>query len=75
VLTLPESRMMKIVGKGVSELRVSGIDKIYRTFYSLEMREKIMVFHMFVKKDQKTPQREIDIGKRRLKEFLEALDE
>lgn len=68
----PNSRPMPAVGPGVSELRVKGKDGAYRVFYCLAAARGILVFHAFVKKTQKTPLMEIQLGRRRLKEILDA---
>ena len=50
------------------EIRILGKDSI-RIIYALEIRNAILVLHVFVKKSQKTPTREIGIAERRLHEF------
>lgn len=74
-LAMPESRPMPSVGQGVHEIRVKDSENQYRAFYYVKVKERILVFHSFIKKSEKTLKREIDLGKRRLKELLEALDE
>lgn len=69
-LTMPLSRPMASVAIGVEELRIKSSDGTYRVFYYLKFSEAILVFHMFEKKTQKTPQYEIEVGRRRLKEML-----
>jgi len=54
---------------GAEELRVKGRDGIYRTFYYTKDARGILVFHAFVKKTQKTPPLEIELGRKRLKEL------
>lgn len=71
-LSMPHSRPMPSVGAGVSELRVSGADGAYRTFYLAARREGVLVFHAFVKKSQKPPKSEIELAKKRLQELLDA---
>ena len=66
----PLSKPIKTVAKGVSELRLKDRNGIYRVFYFLESSRGVIVFHAFVKKSQKTPQKEIEIGRKRLKELL-----
>jgi phage-related protein len=61
---------MPTVGTGVEELRIRDQSGIYRVFYYVKLVRGILVFHAFMKKTQKTPQREIDLGKKRLKEML-----
>ena len=59
-LEFPLSRPMPSIGQGVHELRVKDRSGIYR----------ILIFHAFKKKTQKTPKKEIDLGRQRLKEML-----
>ena len=69
-LSMPLSRPMKSIGAGVEEIRSKDINGIYRTFYLARMKDRIIVFHAFVKKTQKTPKKEIKTAKQRLKEVL-----
>ncbi len=69
----PDTKSMKSVASGCFEIRLKGADGIYRAFYILKTEVGILVFHSFKKKSQKTPQKEIDTGKTRLKEFLKEL--
>lgn len=75
LLTLPHSRKMEDVGKGVRELRVKGSDGIYRSFYVSVAGSKIYVFHSFKKKTQKTAKSDIEQGKKNLKEVKTWLDQ
>ncbi len=70
-LSLPLSRPMPTVGKGVEELRVKDGSGAYRVFYLCKSARGIFVFHAFVKKTQATPQRQIELGALRLKEMLD----
>lgn len=69
-LSFPISRPMPSVALGVEELRTKDRSGAYRVFYYVKSTWGILIFHAFVKKSQKTPQHEIDLGKRRLKEML-----
>lgn len=69
VLTMPLSRPMPSVGAGVSELRVKDEAGEWRAFYVVKKDEAVYVFHAFGKKTQATPQREIQLGQKRLKEW------
>ena len=71
-LSMPHSRPMPNVAAGVNELRVSGPDGTYRTFYYSAFQKGVLVFHAFAKKTQRTSQSEIRVGKKRLKELLNA---
>tara|TARA_Y100000780_G_scaffold152506_1_gene137383 strand:+ start:64951 stop:65277 length:327 start_codon:yes stop_codon:yes gene_type:complete len=69
-LNMPFSRSMPSVSKGSHELRVKGADGIFRAFYFLKVEGKVLIFHAFQKKTQKTPKKEIELGKSYLKEML-----
>ena len=71
-LGMPHSRPMSSVAPGVSEVRVRGEDGTYRAFYYAAHADGIIVFHAFVKKTQQTPDSEIELGRKRLKEILDA---
>ena len=69
-LQMPSSRPMPILGKGCHELRVKDSDGIYRAFYYVKLLDKIIVFHIFQKKSEKTESIEIESGRRNLRELL-----
>ncbi len=69
---MPLSRPMPSVGTGVSELRIKCEDGNYRVFYYTASARGVLVFHAFVKKTQQTPQVEIDLAKKRLRELLDG---
>ena len=69
---MPNSRPMPSIAAGASELRVKGEDGAYRAFYYTASAEGVLVFHAFVKKTQRTPPLEIELGRKRLKELLDA---
>jgi len=70
---MPDVRPMPSVAKGASEIRLKDQSGIYRAFFVIETELGILVFHGFKKKTQQTPQNEIETGKKRLKTFLEEL--
>lgn len=70
VLSMPLSRAMPAVGSGVAEIRIQDATGAYRAFYVTRVAAAIVVFHAFVKETRKTPEREIQLGKKRLKEML-----
>lgn len=57
-------------GPAPPELRIRDAAGIYRAFYLVKVADAVLVFHAFAKKTQKTPDREIELGKKRLKEML-----
>jgi phage-related protein len=69
-LVMPLSRTMPLVDTGVSEIRIRDRTGIYRVFYYRQSPRGILIFHAFMKKTQTTPQRELDLARRRLKELL-----
>ena len=50
------------------EIRAKGKEGIGRAFFCTVMGNKIMILHAFIKKTQKTPQKELKIARQRLKE-------
>jgi len=70
-LGMPNARPMPGVAAGVSELRVKGEDGSFRAFYYAASSRGVLVFHAFVKKTQRTPPLEIELGRKRLKELLD----
>lgn len=69
-LTLPKSRPMPNIAKGVEELRISGAGGTFRAFYYAKDERRILVFHAFEKKTQKTPVLELELGRKRLRAML-----
>ena len=69
-LSMPLSRPMKQVGKGVEEIRIKDASGVYRVFYLTRLNNRIVVFHAFMKKVRKTPLKEILTAQKRLKELL-----
>jgi len=69
-LSMPLSKPITSVGRGVEELRVKDSSGAYRVFYFARLGSAILVFHAFQKKTQKTPKHEIELGRKRLKELI-----
>lgn len=67
-LGMPHTRSM---GDRLFELRVKSKEGIARVFYCTLVDEQIVILHCFVKKTQKTPNRELKIARRRLKEVID----
>ncbi len=64
------------LGSGVFEVALSYRRDAYRVIYALQIAEEIWVIHAFQKKSTqgiKTPQREIDLIKDRVKRLKETL--
>jgi phage-related protein len=66
-LGMPHTRAM---GGGLFELRVKGQEGIARVFYGTAVAQRIIMLHVFIKKSQKTPPKELAIARRRLQEVL-----
>lgn len=65
---MPLSRPMPTIGRGVHELRLKERSGQYRVIYAVIEREVIYVLHAFKKTTKATPQRNIQLAQRRLKE-------
>ena len=59
-------------GDGLFELRLKGADGIARVFFCTLIGRRIMMLHSFIKKSQKTPPRELEIARKRMKEIKDA---
>jgi phage-related protein len=66
-LRLPHSRAF---GEGLFELRPRGKSGIGRAFYCFLIGRRAVVLHAFVKKSQQTPDRELKLARKRMKEVL-----
>ena len=64
-LGMPYTRAM---GDGLFEMRLSDKDGIARVFYCTIEKHEIFVLHSFVKKTRTTPDRELQLARKRLKE-------
>jgi phage-related protein len=64
-LGMPHTRAM---GEGLFELRLRAVEGIGRAFFCTIKDKRIVVLHGFVKKTQATPQRELELARKRLKE-------
>lgn len=68
-LGMPHTRAM---GRGLFELRIKAVEGIARVFFCAIAGRRIMVLHLFTKKSEKTPPRELRIAMRRMKEVINA---
>ena len=66
-LRLPHSRAF---GGGLFELRPRGRSRIGRAFYCFLVGRRVVVLHAFIKKSQQTPERELKLARKRMKEVL-----
>ena len=64
-LRMPHSRAM---GGGLFELRPRGREGIGRVLYCFVIGQRVIILHAFVKKTPETPERELKISRKRMKE-------
>lgn len=57
------------VGSGLFEIRARGKEGIGRSLFCTIEGQEIVILHSFVKKTQKTPRKEIDTARKRMKEL------
>jgi phage-related protein len=60
---------MKTVGPGVREIRIREESGAFRVIYMATMADCVLVLHAFQKKAQQTPQKDIDLAIRRLRDW------
>ena len=65
-LRMPHSRAM---GGGVFEVRPHSREGIGRAFYCFVVGQRIVILHAFIKKTQSTPEQEMKIARKRMKEI------
>ena len=68
-LRLPHSRAF---GSGLFELRPRGNSGIGRAFYCFQIGKRVVALHAFIKKTPQTPDRELKLARKRLKEILDG---
>ena len=65
-LRLPHSRAM---GQSLFELRPRGRSGIGRAFYCFLVGKRVVVVHAFIKKTQQTPDKELKLARKRMKDL------
>ena len=55
-------------GGGLFELRLKGAKGIARVFFCTLVEREILMLHSFIKKTQKTPEKELRLARQRMKE-------
>lgn len=65
-LGMPHTRAM---GGGLFELRIKASEGIARVFYCTVVQRRIVFLHQFVKKTDKTPAKELQIARQRMKDL------
>ncbi len=64
-LGLPHTKAIK---DGLFELRIKSKEGIARAFYCTVINKRIFMLHVFIKKSQKIPKKELKLAMSRLKE-------
>jgi len=64
-LRMPHSRAL---GSGLFELRPKGREGIGRAFYCYLIGQRVVILHAFIKKTPDTPEKELRIARKRMKE-------
>ena len=68
-LGMPHTRAL---GDGLFELRLTATEGIARVFYCTLVGRRIVMLHQFIKKSEKTPRKELELARRRMKEVKDA---
>jgi phage-related protein len=64
-LRMPHSRAL---GRGLFEIRAHGKEGIGRALYCYADKQRIIILHELIKKTQKTPEPDLKIARKRMKE-------
>lgn len=57
------------MGNGLFEIRSKGKEGIGRSLFAIVVDQEVVILHSFVKKSQKTPKKELEKARKRLKEM------
>ena len=68
-LGMPHTRALR---KSLFELRLKSNEGIGRVFFGVLENRRIVMLHLFMKKTEKTPLKEMELALRRLKEWKDA---
>ena len=69
ILSMPHSRNLSSIYRGLHELRLKDSSGQYRFFYFLRKGDAIYFVHAIKKKTQELPKKEIDLVLKRIKEI------
>jgi phage-related protein len=64
--------LVENLGDGLWEIRSRLANRIARTVFMV-VDEEIVLLHGFIKKQQKTPTDELDLAKKRMRQYLQSL--
>lgn len=65
----PRKNVKKLSGTPLWEIRILGNDNI-RVIYAVIFMGQVLLLHGFIKKQQKTPSKELDISLKRYREWM-----
>jgi len=57
------------IGYGLFEIRAKGKEGLGRALFCIEKDMEIVILHSFIKKTRKTPKRDLDKARKRMKEL------
>jgi phage-related protein len=60
------------LGDGIWEVRSRLDNRIARTLFAV-VNQEIVLLHSFIKKQQRTPSDELDLARKRMKQYLQSL--
>jgi len=58
------------LGSGLYEIRAKGKEGIGRSLYCTITGKEVVILNSFIKKTKKTPKKELDLARKRMKEVL-----
>jgi len=56
------------MGRGLFEVRAKGKEGIGRSLFCMLKGKEVVILHSFVKKTRKTPKKDLELAKKRMKE-------
>ena len=66
---MPHTRAM---GDGLFELRLKVAEGIARVLYCTVVERRVVMLHQFIKKSEKTPMKDLEIARKRMKEVKDG---
>ena len=72
---MPDVRPMPEIGPLISEIRIFDRSGSYRALFAIRMEFGILLFHAFLKRSRKIPERDKKVARARLEAFLKELRE
>lgn len=70
-LSMPLSRPMPSIGRGVHELRLKDRSGAHRVVYALIRSGTVHVVHAFKKTTRQTPRRHVELVRKRIREVMQ----